>query len=67
VAYVRFHGGAGKYWGRYADERLLDWAGWIAEQARAGRTVWAYFNNDTEGAAIEDALTLKAMVRQTLR
>jgi uncharacterized protein YecE (DUF72 family) len=67
VAYLRFHGGEGKYWGRYSDERLLDWAGWIAEQARAGRAVWAYFNNDTAGAAIEDALTLKAMVRQTLR
>jgi uncharacterized protein YecE (DUF72 family) len=67
IAYLRFHGGQGKYWGRYPDDRLLDWADWIAAQARAGRAVWAYFNNDTEAAAIEDALTLKAMVRQTLR
>jgi uncharacterized protein YecE (DUF72 family) len=67
IAYLRFHGGQGKYWGRYPEERLLDWAGWIAEQARGGRAVWAYFNNDTEAAAIDDALTLKAMVRQTLR
>lgn len=67
IAYLRFHGGTGKYRGRYTDERLLDWAGWIADQARDGRAVWAYFNNDTEGAAIEDALTLKAMVRQALR
>jgi uncharacterized protein YecE (DUF72 family) len=67
VVYLRFHGGGGKYWGRYSEERLLDWAAWIAEQARGGRPVWAYFNNDTEGAALEDALTLKAMVGQTLR
>jgi uncharacterized protein YecE (DUF72 family) len=67
IAYLRFHGGSGKYWGRYPDERLLDWADWIAEQARGGHAVWAYFNNDTECAAVEDALTLKAMVRQTLR
>lgn len=66
VAYLRFHGGAGKYFGRYPDERLLDWADWIADQARSGRLVWAFFNNDTEGAAIDDALTLKAMVRQAL-
>lgn len=64
IAYVRFHGGQGKYWGRYSDEALLGWAGWIAEQARGGRDVWAYFNNDIGGAAIHDALTLKAMVRQ---
>jgi uncharacterized protein YecE (DUF72 family) len=67
TAYLRFHGGAGKYHGRYAEERLLDWADWIAGHARSGRAVWAYFNNDTEGAAIDDALTLKAMVRQTMR
>lgn len=66
VAYLRFHGGQGKYWGRYSDEALLGAADWIADQARGGRSVWAYFNNDTEGAAIEDALTLKAMLAQTL-
>lgn len=66
IAYVRFHGGQGKYWGRYSDEALLGWADWMAGQARAGRSVWAYFNNDTEVAAIHDALTLKAMIRQAV-
>ncbi|RHW16348.1 DUF72 domain-containing protein [Sphingomonas gilva] len=64
AAYVRFHGGEGKYWGRYSDEALLDWSDWMVEQARAGRAVWAYFNNDAEAHAIHDALTLKAMIRQ---
>lgn len=67
AAYLRFHGGLAKYYGRYPDERLLDWADWIAEQARAGRTVWAYFNNDPEAHAIHDAQTLRAMVRQVVR
>lgn len=67
VAYVRFHGGQGKYWGRYHDHLLLGWADWMVAQARGGRTVWAYFNNDTEAAAIQDALTLKAMVGQLSR
>ncbi len=67
IAYVRFHGGLGKYWGRYPDEALLGWADWMVEQARSGRSVWAYFNNDTEAAAIDDALTLKAMVAQAVR
>jgi uncharacterized protein YecE (DUF72 family) len=65
VAYVRFHGGEGKYRGRYPDERLLDWADWMRDQARSGRAVWAYFNNDAEAHAIHDALTLRAMLSQS--
>ena len=66
VAYVRFHGTTGKYVGRYSDQALGDWSGWIAKQARNGRSVWAYFNNDIHGHAIEDAQTLRAMVRQAV-
>lgn len=67
AVYVRFHGGEGKYWGRYSDEGLLGWANWLIEQARAGRTCWCYFNNDIHGHAIEDVRTLLAMVRQMSR
>jgi uncharacterized protein YecE (DUF72 family) len=67
IAYVRFHGGVGKYWGRYSDERLLSWADWMLGQARAGRPVWAYFNNDIHAHAIHDAQTLKSMVGQLRR
>ncbi|MGN6154355.1 MAG: DUF72 domain-containing protein [Sphingomicrobium sp.] len=67
AAYVRFHGGAGKYWGRYPDDRLLDWAEWIVDQARGGRAVWCYFNNDIHGHAIDDAQTLKSMIGQLNR
>ena len=64
IAYVRFHGGARKYWGRYSEESLLSWTDWIVGQAKAGRTVWCYFNNDIDAHAIGDAMTLKAMVAQ---
>jgi len=64
AAYVRFHGGVGKYWGRYSDERLLSWADWAVDQARTGRNVWCYFNNDIHGHAIDDAQTLRSMVGQ---
>lgn len=67
VAYVRFHGGAGKYWGRYSDGALLSWTDWIVAQARDGRPVWCYFNNDIDAHAIDDAMTLKAMVAQAIR
>jgi uncharacterized protein YecE (DUF72 family) len=64
LAYLRFHGGEGKYWGRYPDERLLAAADWMVVQAEGGRDVWAYFNNDIHAHAIADALTLRAMVAQ---
>lgn len=67
VAYCRFHGGEGKYWGRYPDATLTDAADWMTAQARGGRPVWAYFNNDIDAAAIDDALTLKSMVGQAIR
>jgi uncharacterized protein YecE (DUF72 family) len=67
IAYIRFHGGEGRYWGRYSDEGLLSWTDWAVAQARAGREVWAYFNNDIDAHAIHDAQTLKSMVGQAVR
>ena len=61
AAYVRFHGNGGKYVGRYGEARLATWCDWMAEQAKAGREVWAYFNNDIDADAIHDARTLRAM------
>ena len=66
MTYVRFHGTTGKYVGRYSDEALQDWTDWIATAARQGSAAWVYFNNDIHGHAIDDAQTLKAMVRQAL-
>jgi len=67
VVYVRFHGGEGKYWGRYSEERLLSWTDWLVDQSRRFSKCWCYFNNDIHGHAIEDARTLKSMVRQMRR
>ena len=62
TAYVRFHGTGGKYRGRYSEEQLADWAKWLSAQRAAGRSAWAYFNNDIGGDAIEDARALKRLV-----
>ena len=67
TAYVRYHGTAGKYHGRYSDEALIGWAEWCRDQTRQGRSAWCYFNNDIHGHALEDARTLKSMVRQMVR
>jgi uncharacterized protein YecE (DUF72 family) len=64
VAYVRFHGTAGKYVGRYSEAVLADWLAWMQAQAADGREVYAYFNNDIHGHAIDDALALKRLADQ---
>jgi uncharacterized protein YecE (DUF72 family) len=56
--YVRFHG-TQKYTGRYSDATLESWAEWLADRARDGFPVYAYFNNDTRGHAPRDAARLK--------
>ena len=62
-AYVRFHGPtSAKYWGSYSKAELRKWAqrivGWRAELS----AVYVYFNNDPEGAAVRNALTLKELI-----
>ena len=64
---LRIEGAGGKYVGRYLDESLLSWTDWIVEQAKGGRDVWCYFNNDMFAHAIDDALTLRAMIGQAVR
>ena len=61
--YLRFHGPtSAKYWGSYSDHELRKWADWIRQQGRELSYVYAYFNNDPEGAAVRNALTLKQLV-----
>jgi len=63
LVYLRFHGtGPVRYAGRYGDDALRPWARRILGWRDEGRDVFAYFNNDRGGAAVEDAMALKAMV-----
>jgi uncharacterized protein YecE (DUF72 family) len=64
--YVRFHHGTSKYGGRYADDRLDDWAEWLAARHAEGLDVFAYFNNDTGGHAPRDAVRLRQRIAERL-
>jgi uncharacterized protein YecE (DUF72 family) len=62
--YIRFHGPtSAKYWGSYSDEELQKWAEQIESWRTKLKAVYVYFNNDPEGAAVRNALTLKSLVR----
>ena len=55
--YLRFHGNG--YSGSYSRESLSTWARWIDDRLANGNDVYAYFNNDAEGNAVKDALSLR--------
>jgi uncharacterized protein YecE (DUF72 family) len=62
-SYIRFHGPtSAKYWGSYSDEELQQWAERIESWRERLQSVYVYFNNDPEGAAVRNALTLKSLV-----
>jgi uncharacterized protein YecE (DUF72 family) len=62
--YVRFHGTSGRYHGSYSKRQLDRWARVLAEQARDGRRVFAYFNNDPDAVATANAATLRGMIER---
>jgi len=60
--YVRLHGTESKYGGSYPASTLKAWAQRIRRWRRSAKDVYFYFNNDPEGHAIRNALSLKQMI-----
>ncbi len=59
--YVRFHGGSGEGWA-YTDRQLGAWAERLAAYRARDLAIYAYFNNDPHGHAINDARRLRALL-----
>jgi uncharacterized protein YecE (DUF72 family) len=62
--YVRLHG-PDPHWlyaGSYSDDDLRWWADRVREWEATGRDVYVYFNNDGEGHAVRNALTLRHLL-----
>jgi uncharacterized protein YecE (DUF72 family) len=51
--YIRFHGTKNWYRHNYGDEELVVWAERV--RASTAKRVWAYFNNDRDGFALNNA------------
>ena len=62
--YVRLHGPdhGHLYAGSYPDEDLRWWADRVREWESGGRDVYLYFNNDGDGHAVRNALTLRSIL-----
>jgi uncharacterized protein YecE (DUF72 family) len=60
--YLRFHGGKILYGSRYSKKEMQEWARKIKKWAKNGFDVYAYFNNDAFGYAVENAKELKKLL-----
>jgi len=56
--YIRFHGPTDRYTGNYTGGMLKDWADWIKGNLKGRRRLYAYFNNDIAGHAVDNARQL---------
>jgi uncharacterized protein YecE (DUF72 family) len=59
--YIRMHRGQEPR-GGFTSEELKVWSGQIRGLASAGKEVYLYFNNDWEGFAIRDAVTMEQLL-----
>jgi uncharacterized protein YecE (DUF72 family) len=59
--FIRFHYGSRGRGGNYSDRELQEWARRI-ESWRASADVYAYFNNDWNGYAVRNALSLRKLL-----
>jgi uncharacterized protein YecE (DUF72 family) len=59
--YLRFHGPTGNYRGSYSEAFLVEYAEYIKEWIREGKTVFVYFNN-TAGDAFNNLRSLNKFV-----
>jgi uncharacterized protein YecE (DUF72 family) len=62
LLYIRFHGLVGGAAHDYTRKELGPWANHIRKNSKAGKTVYAYFNNDVNVRAPENAKMLMRMV-----
>ncbi|MGM0652589.1 MAG: DUF72 domain-containing protein [Bacillota bacterium] len=62
--YYRYHGI--DYGGNYSHQKLAAEADHLAGHLSAGRDVYAYFNNDLEGYAVQNALDLQRYLKNRL-
>ncbi|MBN2375557.1 MAG: DUF72 domain-containing protein [Sedimentisphaerales bacterium] len=61
--YLRYHGTGEKYGGCYSPQKLSAEARKIQDWLAEGIDVFAYFNNDAQGYAVQNAADLKRFCR----
>lgn len=65
--YIRLHGPGEAYQGKYRAPTLRLWANKCRKWAQSGKDVYCYFDNDQDGYASINALTLQKNVQALLK
>lgn len=60
--YCRMHGKPALYYTLYSEEEMKDWAKWLRPWMNKGLDVYAYFDNDGDAHAVQNALQLKQLL-----
>ena len=60
--YIRLHGPGNKYQGSYSKDVLEYWSHYCLQWKKQGKNVYVYFDNDQEGYAAFNALTLVDLI-----
>jgi uncharacterized protein YecE (DUF72 family) len=60
--YIRFHGAEELYASKYTKKQLQIWRDLISEYRRSNLDIYAYFNNDYNAFAVENAMSLKDLL-----
>ncbi|MCL6524275.1 MAG: DUF72 domain-containing protein [Thermoflavifilum sp.] len=63
--YIRFHGSQKLFTSSYTEEELKSYATLIEQKMAQGLEVFAFFNNDAAGYAIDNAFVLKRLISET--
>jgi uncharacterized protein YecE (DUF72 family) len=61
--YIRLHGPQIPYSGSYGKQRLLQWKKRILTWIKQKKSVYIYFDNDEKSYAVQDAKTLKSLMK----
>lgn len=64
IIYVRFHGPGELYASAYDDKMLKSYATKFKKWMKEGYTIYAFFNNDIHGYAVDDALKLQKLTEE---
>jgi uncharacterized protein YecE (DUF72 family) len=63
--YVRFHGPGSLYASSYSEDMLKGFAEKFRRWCKEGHIIWAFFNNDINGFAIQDSKRLMDLLKKT--
>lgn len=64
IGYVRMHGPGRLFASRYSTKQLEEWAHYIHSLSQSTDKIYAYFNNDFHGYAIENAIQLQNILHE---